>query len=148
MNRLLIFRALIILEWFLIIPEVGLSLMLEGLLPEDLQYWLIRDAERELDPAEMLFALIFIPLLVLGLVGSVGLFFQQKWGVWIYLGTYAFMFCLYPFIGPTVEHALVSTISYVGWMISGVILGMIFFTNVVLDMPLSDKPKPHTLPLD
>ena len=112
--------------------------MMDALLPEQLQYWLIYEAEKELDLFEIFLLLLAFPNLVLTLVGSVGLFFRKKWGAWLYLGCTAFTYCLMPFYGPTVEHALVTTIYDIVLTIAGVIIGMILFTNVVLERPLVD----------
>ena len=137
MNKLYVLRALIILEWILFFPVIGLSFILQGLLPLELQDWLNRETETESEL--ILFAvsfLLFIPLILLAFVSSVGLFFQKKWGVWLYLGVSAFAFCLLPFSGPVVEHALMSTINGICNVVSGIIIGMILFTNVVLDQSL------------
>ena len=48
MNKLIVLRALIILEWFMLVPYFGLWFMMDALLPEQLQYWLIYEAEKNL----------------------------------------------------------------------------------------------------
>lgn len=137
MNKLYVFRALIILEWILFFPAIGLSFILQDLLPLELQDWLNRETETE--SGLILIAvsfLLFIPLILLAFVSSVGLFFRKKWGAWLYLGVFAFGVCLSPFTGPVVEHALTGTINNISFVVSGIIIGMILFTNVVLEQPL------------
>jgi hypothetical protein len=133
MNTLIILRSCIILEWVLIIPSIALSFLLENHLPEHLRHWFILESERDPPTLELIIGVIFLPLLLVVLTASIGLFFQKKWGIWLYLLGAIFTYILLPFLGPTVEHALVGTIEDLSTLISGLIIGIVLFTNVILN---------------
>jgi type IV secretory pathway TrbD component len=126
-----VLRGAIVLEWVCVLCSVGLSFALAGHLPAPLQAWRTQDFERGLTGQEMLVGAAMVVVLLAGVVASLGVFLLQRWAAWLYLTT-RFVGCLLlPFTGPTVEHALTDAVDEVGTLLSGVVLGLAFFSGAV-----------------
>ncbi len=126
-----ILRICIVLEWVMAVFEVVLAVALESRLPEPLRQWQLAREETGPSADEIAALLYIIPLLLLALIGSVGLFLLKSWAAWIYLWSIVFGFALTPHLGPTVEHAWVSLMSGILSSVSGLILGLAFFSDAL-----------------
>lgn len=82
-------------------------------------------------PHEVSILLVMIPLLFCQFVGSVGLLFLKKWAAWLYLISLINGFFLFPFLGPTVEHAVADTMDGISILLSGLIIGLAFFSGAL-----------------
>jgi len=123
------FRALVILEWLFIIAWIILSTMLEKQLPIELKQWIEIESESSTNDAIILFG--GLPLLVASIVGSIGLYRLRKWGAWTYLISIILGYALYPFAGPSVEHVVAELVGEIAVIISGMIVAIAFFTDVL-----------------
>ncbi len=131
MKRTTVLRALLILQWILIVAGVALSLALESHLPVELQAWLKAQADGSITTTDWLLLFLGIPLLVVMIVGSVGLFMLRRWGAWLYLITTSLGTTLMPFTGPTVDHVVADAVDEIALIFSGVVIGIAFFGNVL-----------------
>ena len=126
-----IFRLVLGLQLTLLVLSVVADSYSVAYLPEILQeYWYIEDQREMTDSEAMLFLFIY-PLLLLYLASIVGLFFLKAWAKWLYIGTTVIMFFIVPFLGPTVEHAFVTTLGSLESLCVGFIFAVLLLTDTV-----------------
>ena len=116
---------------------VILVFSLEPFLPAPLQDYLKAEADRELkisDAPRLLGALLFLAAF---LTSSIGLFVFKRWARWLYLGDLIVACLLSIFGGPSVEPAGAAACGYAATVLSGVILGISFFTDALNPRPSS-----------
>jgi uncharacterized membrane protein (DUF2068 family) len=127
-----ILRIAVVLHGLLIIVCIPVSRILDAYLPIQLLNYKLWVHEQGLINVELS---IIPPLVIIAcvchLISSIGLFFFKPWAKWAYSACIALVLILLPFMGPRVEHALTQPIEGVQTMATGVILYMIFFTNVI-----------------
>ncbi len=122
-------KTFVALEIFLFLAYVGLSFYLESYLPEILEQYLTQEAESDFSNSNSLALLGGILILPLYAASIVGLLLTKMWGKSLYVITFVVSYALSPFWGPTVEHALSTTVYDLGSVTQGVILALLFFTN-------------------
>ena len=122
-------RTLVILEWLFIIAGIILSTMLEKQLPVELRQWIEMESEFSTNDTVVLIGVL--PILAASILGSIGLYRLRKWGAWTYLMSMILGYALYPFAGPTVEHAFSGMVYEVSVIISGMIVAIAFFTDTL-----------------
>jgi putative Mn2+ efflux pump MntP len=131
-------RALLVLEWIVIVAGVVLSFIMEAYLPPELQAWLAGQADAGITMSDLVLLLVGVPLLIVMLVASIGLFMLRRWGAWLYAVTTFLGTALMPFTGPTVDHALADAVDETALILSGIVIGIAFFSNV-----LKQKEQPN-----
>jgi len=122
-------RTLVILEWLFIIAGIILSTMLEKQLPVELRQWIEMESEFSTNDTVVLIGVL--PILAASILGSIGLYRLRKWGASTYLMSMIIGYALYPFAGPTVEHAFACMVYEVSVIISGMIVAIAFFTDTL-----------------
>ena len=128
MKNTKILQTLVILEWIILITAVTLSsLFLDGRLPLELRQWIDANLESEFTTGDVL----LLTFLVVNFVGSIGLYNLKKWGAWIYIGSLVLSLALTPFTGPIVVHGIASAMYDVAVIITGMIIALAFFTDVL-----------------
>lgn len=135
MRSTTVLRICVVLEWTFVASGIVLSFFLENSLPAPLRDWLVSDRERDLDLREVTLLITSIPLLLSAFVGSIGLLFLKRWAAWLYLASVIVGFIIFPFTGPTVEHALADAVDEIAALMNGLIVGLAFFSDAL-------KPKP------
>lgn len=136
-----VLRICVLSEWVLVGISITLSLFLESHLPTPLQEWLTTEAEQDLQPYEAFLLGGGFLLLLFALAGSVGLLFLKRWGAWLYLLSLVIGYLLFPFMGPTVEHGLADAVDELSVMLSGLVLGLAFFSDA---LPGKRQPGAHS----
>jgi hypothetical protein len=131
MRSATVLRICVVLEWVFLGVAIALSFLLESSLPAPLRDWLAAEAEADLAPQEVALLIVMIPLLLSALVGSIGLLFLKRWGAWLYLISTIIGYALFPFTGPTVEHAVADAFDEVAILLSGLIIGLAFFSDAL-----------------
>lgn len=66
-----------------------------------------------------------------GIAASIGLLLLKRWAAWLFLLTTAVAYTLMAFLGPTVEHGVTSAVNGAFSVVTGVILGLAFFTDAL-----------------
>ena len=136
MNKLYVFRALIILEWILFFSDwlifhsarssaFGIAGLAES-----------RDRDRKRTHSYCSFFPIIHSPYPFGVRKLGRLVFPEKMGGLALFRSIRIGCLSVPIYGPVVEHALTDTINNISFVVSGIIIGMILFTNVVLEQPL------------
>lgn len=126
-----ILRVAVFLYWVFLILSIATSFALENTLPEPLKTWLEQQAEADITNLEIILVFIGIPLLVIELIASICLCLLHQWAKWGFLTTTIIGYLLFLFAGPIVEDALSVTLEEISVMLSGLILGLVFFTDVL-----------------
>jgi urea transporter len=136
MQTATVLRLGVVFEWVFIALGIILSFMLESRLPEPLREWLAADLESDPEAREFIALALLIPASLCWLIGSVGLLFLKRWAAWLYLGAAVVTLPLDCLFGPTVEHAGAMLCFNVSLVLSGLVLGLAFFSPA-LRPPLS-----------
>ena len=122
-----VLRSLLIALVVLLGALVGCMLSLDEALPPDLLAWHVSHAQ-EADASP--FALgLYVAFALSYLVGLVGLLAFQRWARWVFL--FANLASLTPIYGPVVEHEWTAFFGGCVGLLSGAILGLVFFTAVL-----------------
>lgn len=128
-------RAAVVAEWVMTMLSVVLSDVLQNSLPEPLSHWSQHTIEIEYPVFKNIFLFFSISVLILSITASVGLFKLKMWARSLYLTTVLIGYLLTFFLGPTIEPAITSTISDLSDLLSGIIIGLAFFSNVLCHTP-------------
>ena len=132
-------RICIGLFLFFAILGITLSYALQTNLPSELQVWLLEESERDMNAYEAVVGPVAIVDIVAIIVASVGLFMLKRWAAKLYLIAFVAMLILGPFAGPSVEHALSGTLISIAYILSGLVIGLAFFSDAL-------KPKHQSFP--
>lgn len=126
----IVLRVVLLALFAVIVLSVGLSFFSDRLLPAELAEWHQQSAPGEPRLVEIAGLLFWLAGLVLVLISMVGLFFYQRWAAWMFLGV-ILLFSLQVLFSPTVEPGLLSYLG--GWsdVLTGLVLGLAFFTDAL-----------------
>jgi hypothetical protein len=125
-----VLRTLIVAEVGLVVLSVVGSLLTEVLLPEPLQAYLETEFEGDLTTFEVAMLVAAVPLVILWLVSSIGLFFFWRPARLLYVVTMIFGMLATPFFGPYVDAGLGAMLEDAATIMSGVILALVYFSPV------------------
>ena len=129
-------RVCIVLEWAAIVLSVVLAFSLERQLPDELRYWIESEDERPTSTVyDLMILLVLLPLLLVYIVSSVGLFFRRRWAGPLYVGSAVVMSLATVLLGPIVEHAVAAAVDDFAMLLSGVVIGLILFTDALPPAP-------------
>ncbi len=131
MNLQKILRVAVVLHGLLIIVSIPVSKILDAYLPIQLRNYKLWVHEQGYTNVEFAIMLIATIVCVGHIISSIGLFFLKPWAKWPYSVCVLLILIISLFLRPTVEHALTNPIGGVSSMASGVILYMLFFTDVI-----------------
>ena len=135
MKTATVLRIAIVAEYILVALSVILSFTLEDSLPPPLRDYVKAEAEREITRSELLLMVPMLILIVAAVVASVGLFMLKEWARWCYLAATGGGSTLLVFMDPSVQHAVTEGVGNFTVIVSGVILGIVFFTDVLRTPP-------------
>jgi len=126
----LVLRVSLVALCFLLALMIGLAFVSDRLLPSELAEWQQRTHGGDFGVADFLGLIFWLGGLGLLLVSIGGLFFFQRWAAWLML-VVLFVFSLQVLFSPTVEPGLLSYLG--GWAdtLTGLILGLAFFTEAL-----------------
>jgi len=139
-----VLRLCLVLEWVLFLAGLGLSFAMERFLPEPLRAWLSAEAEGDPTVRELAVFGLCILLLISGIVGTVGLFFLQRWAAWLYLINLVLGMPLALLAGPVVDHPLPYAIEEVGTIMYGMVIALAFFSDALRKQPAA-PPAPRVV---
>ncbi|GMU20107.1 MAG: hypothetical protein AMXMBFR13_02070 [Phycisphaerae bacterium] len=131
-------RTLIVAEIGIGIISIVVSLFTESMLPEPLRAFLEAESEAEITAREMVMIAAAIPLIILLLVSSIGLFFFWRPARILYLLTVVLGLAMTPLLGPYVDSGWATTFEEIAVIISGVILALVYYSPL---RDLYEKPK-------
>jgi hypothetical protein len=121
-------RALIVTEYVLIIVAIVVGLATESLLPDPLRTFVEEEANAELTNDDIAMLIIGLPLIILLIVSSIGLFMLWPPARILYLIGVASGLILMPVFGPYVESGWGTAFEDAASIISGVILALVYFS--------------------
>jgi hypothetical protein len=121
-------RTLIVTEICLGVLSIVVSLLTESSLPESLRTYVEAEAEADITARHIAMLATAIPLIILLLVSSIGLFFFWGPARILYLITIVGGLLLTPFFGPYVDAGWGAAFEDAAIIVSGVILALIYFS--------------------
>lgn len=122
------FRILLVLSWLLVIAGVVVSFVTESFPPPELQTYLQRVENSPLANGEIVLAIVDVAFIVLAVVLTVGLFLFKRWAKTLLPMSYALGLVLIPVNGPYIESGWVTTLFYLGSLVDGIILALVYFS--------------------
>jgi hypothetical protein len=131
-------RTLIVAEIVIGIISIVVSSFTESTLPEPLRAFSEAQTESEITTRGVAMIAAAIALIILLLVSSIGLFFFWRPARILYLLTLILGIAMTPFFGPYVDAGLGTAFEDIAVVISGVILGLVYFSPL---RELYEKPK-------
>jgi hypothetical protein len=131
-------RTLIVAELVLGITSVVVSLFTESMLPEPLRAFVEAESEAEVTTHDMILLAAGIPLILLVLVSSIGLFVFWRPARILYVVTIVAGLLLTPFFGPYVDAGWGRVFEDAAVIVSGVILALIYLSPLKV---LYERPK-------
>jgi hypothetical protein len=131
MNNRRVLRICVVLEWVVVIVGVGLAFVLEGSLPDPLKAWLKAEEERGLGQSDYALLCGGVLALVMAILSSVGLLCLRRWASWLYLLAVVLGCLTSLFGGPVVQHVIPDVVDEIAVTISGLILGLAFFSDAL-----------------
>jgi hypothetical protein len=126
----LILRVLLVALFGLIVLSIGLAFVADKLLPEALADWVHQENAGEFGVAEIVGLLFWGAGIFLFLVSMVGLFCFQRWAAWMMALVIA-VFSIQLLFSPTVEPGILSLLGSLSDVLTGMVLGLAFFTDAL-----------------
>ena len=122
------FRILLVLSWLLVIAGVIVSFATENSLPPELQSYLERVENAPLANGEIVLAVVDVTFVVFAVVLTVGLFRFRRWAKTLLPMSFILGLVLIPINGPSVESGWASSLFYLGSLVDGIILALVYFS--------------------
>ncbi len=126
----LILRFLLVALFGLIVLSIGVAIVSDKLLPEALADWVKQENSGEIGIADIIGLLFWGAGLFLFFVSMVGLFCYQRWAAWLMAGVIA-VFSIQLLFSPTVEPGILSLLGSLSDVLTGLVLGLSFFTEAL-----------------
>ena len=126
----LVLRFLLVALFGLIVLSIGIAFVADKLLPEALADWVHHESAGEWGIADFIGLLFWGAGLFLFFVSMVGLFCYQRWASWLMAGVIA-VFSIQLLFSPTVEPGILSLLGSLSDVLTGLVLGVAFFTDAL-----------------
>lgn len=126
----LILRFLLVALFGLIVLSIGLAFVADKLLPDPLADWVHQENAGEFGVGDIFGLLFWGAGLFLFFVSMAGLFFYQRWAAWMMAVVIA-VFSVQLLFSPTVEPGLLSLMGSLSDVLTGLVLGLAFFSDAL-----------------
>ena len=126
----LILRFLLVALFGLIVLSIGIAFVADKLLPEALADWVKQENSGEIGIADIIGLLFWGAGLFLFFVSMVGLFCYLRWAAWLMAVVIA-VFSIQLLFSPTVEPGILSLLGSLSDVLTGLVLGLAFFTDAL-----------------
>jgi len=126
----LILRFLLVALFGLIVLSIGLAFVADKLLPDPLADWVHQENAGEFGFGDIFGLLFWGAGLFLFFVSMAGLFFYQRWAAWMMAVVIA-VFSVQLLFSPTVEPGLLSLMGSLSDVLTGLVLGLAFFSDAL-----------------
>lgn len=124
-------RICIGLFWAFLILRGILDFAPQNNLPSGAQSVLLENSEREVSAYNALLRSVAPVGFVAYIVASVGLFMLKHWAAKLYLIALVISVMMLPFSRPSIEYGIGDTLISIADILSGLILGLVFYGNVL-----------------
>ncbi|HYE99277.1 MAG TPA: hypothetical protein VEJ18_10220 [Planctomycetota bacterium] len=141
MSTITALRALVVAEWILVPFLLGLSFLLEDMLPEPLLGFVRAEPADESLGEVLIFGVPAAGASGLWILGSIGLYRLKPWGRPLYLAAAVAALAVYPSVGPSVQPWPIALVDDLSGLVSGGIIGLALFTDALVRRPAPD-PEP------
>jgi len=136
MNPKSALRIGVLVLWLSTALSIGLSFIMESSLPELLQSYIAWELEQDISVQDWIVLYVGIPLILVAIASSIGLFLYKPWAKWPYIISTLVGLVLVAFIGPTVEHSYSMVFDYLGTGADGFIIAILLLTDAVASDPI------------
>jgi len=126
----LVLRFLLVALFGLIVLSIGLVFVADKLLPEALAEWVHQENGGEFQATDILALIFWGAVIFLFFVSMVGLFCYQRWAAWMMAVVIA-VFSIQMLFSPTVEPGILSLLGSLSDVLTGLVLGVAFFTDAL-----------------
>ena len=126
----IVLRFALVALFALLALSIGLAFVADKLLPETLAEWYRAESAGDFEFTDLLTLLFWGSGVLLFLVSMGGMFFYQRWAAWLMVAVLA-LFSLQLLFSPTVEPGILSYLGSLSDIITGLILGISFFTEAL-----------------
>ena len=126
----IVLRFALVSLFALLALSIGLAFVADKLLPETLAEWYRAESAGDFEFTDLLNLLFWGAGVLLFLVSMGGLFFYQRWAAWLMVVVLA-LFSLQLLFSPTVEPGILSYLGSLSDLLTGLILGISFFTEAL-----------------
>lgn len=133
MKSKLVLRIAVVSEWALFASVLVASSLLANALPVELTSYLDAEASSALSSTEGAIAVVMLVLFPVYVAAAIGLFLLKNWARWTYVFCLLLLYPLTAFLGPVVEHGVVSVLDELVVLCQGLIVGIAFFSNAIDD---------------
>jgi hypothetical protein len=123
-------RILLATEWLLVVGGVLLGFLLEPTLPPELRLFNATEEQRPFHASELIGLGAASLCVLLWLAGSVGAFLLWRPARLLYLAAVIAGVALMPLFGPSVLAPLASAFDQAGSILSGLVLGTLYFSEL------------------
>ena len=126
----IVLRFALVALFALLALSIGLAFVADKLLPETLAEWYRAESAGDFEFTDLLTLLFWGAGVLLFLVSMGGLFFYQRWAALLMVAVLA-LFSLQLLFSPTVEPGILSYLGSLSVLLTGLILGISFFTEAL-----------------
>jgi hypothetical protein len=126
----IVLRFALVALFALLALSIGLAFVADKLLPETLAEWYRAESAGDFEFTDLLTLLFWGAGVLLFLVSMGGLFFYQRWAAWLMVAVLA-LFSLQLLFSPTVEPGILSYLGSLSDILTGLVLGIAFFTDAL-----------------
>lgn len=130
MDKIRALRLLVIADILVTAIGIVLGLTLERFLPEPLRLYLDAEMNAPIGPSEIAFLVLAIPFAITMMVAWIGLLRVWRHAPSLYLVATAGMIAFEVLSGPTVMTSFESALQSASSVLSGVILGILYFSEI------------------
>lgn len=126
----LILRFLLVALFAMVVLSIGIAIVADKLLPEALADWVHQENSGDFGVADIIGLMFWGAGLFLFFVSMAGLFFYQRWAAWMMAAVIA-IFSVQLIFSPTVEPGILSLLGSLSDMLTGLVLGVAFFSDAL-----------------
>ncbi len=123
-------RIALIAQVVVLFLGLAAHFLLQDQLPPPLAEYLAQEDRREPTVGELALLALVLPALGAHFVAIVGLYLLQPWARWVYLFVLVLFVPVGLMLGPTVEHVVQTALAELEYTLSGLVLGIAFFSDL------------------
>lgn len=122
-------RISIVVQWTLIAAAVAIGFYEEGNLPEALRSYIIDQTNKPISQTEIVVLVLTIPLLIGGIISSVGIYRLKSWARTPYVTCSILITFIFLFLGPAVTPPIEGTLEYLANAVEGFSIALMYFSS-------------------
>lgn len=122
-------RISIVVQWVLIVAAIAIGFYEERYLPDALRNYTIDQANKPISQTEIVVLVLTIPLLIGGIISSVGIYRLKSWARTPYVACSILIAVIILFLGPAVTRPIEGTLEYLANAVEGFSIALMYFSS-------------------